>query len=1826
MSLFKALEKSMPKLIMFMDSPVVPTGYASTCRLTAKEMAKRGWDMYALAFNGGPQGDKPFDWFGIKVLPNYAIKKDPNNIYGDLDTVIRLYNEIKPDILFFHNDSYRYPYIKDLPQHILDRTVFWLPFEGDMEDPVGRMLFPKCAATRFVTNHALKIHEPLLKGKNFGFIPHAVDLESFVPPANKIDVKRSCNKGFENKFVVARVDRHQPRKYWNLAIEAFGKFAEGKEDVYFIAKCNPRDCVMYDEKKKTGIDLEALAVQNGLGSYVMKDGKPCFSSNKIEFTDFFFNNEFLAKAIYQPADVFLTTTSGEGFGLCVVEAMACGVPVIYPDTPVLPEVVGDDGLQCRLKGRQWYEPMQVFHNIVDTDSVVEKLENAYVDWRNGGMNLADMGMRSRAKVEQKYSPKSVYDEWDRVFRDVSENHELASLITVIYNISGDEQIDGEDGVEKLRQSLEKHVKHPYEWIVVDNGSPEREKTRKWMEAAAKGNPRIKPVYLDDNLGFGGGNNVAISQAKGQYVILTNPDCEALDPKKLNLPGDFVRMFVSKAKQDPRIGIVGMEINRRDDIMPGSMFPYFCNILVTKKCLDACKIDDDKWFDEKFFPAYYEDADLVFRAMGKGFKVVEENVPFWHKSGGTNKHAIKGGKDGPAVKYLRDSIEKMAVARPKMADFERKRGELIVDGMQGLIQGNIKYLNSKWGMSARQKIKVVFDTHIGAAVGFSEIAEGLIPELHRLGFDVYVNDWSNGANIQDPLIREIYEKTRKVNAESDDLESAIHVVCWLMESFNDVDADYKVGISLCESTKVRPQYLATCNGMDRILTFSEFCRTVQINSGYTVPIDVIPPGIHPIFLNYHERKISDDKFTFLSVGVSQERKDTRRLVEAFCEAFPKNAEYFPECEPGLKIRPGQVELVLKSNNFGELNWVRNGGYMDRANVRPIFTGWDSRAERKDFSRQEMYDLYLSADCLVHPSHGEGVGYPLLEAAGTGLPIIFTNWSSPAEYFNESNSYPCCLGPNGTDFSDAYPGAGIPGENGKWANIHIGHMKHQMRHVIRNREEAREKGKRAAADMATKYTWTECARHLIPMLFEWDAERKRKTAKTHFDPLTFEKPKLEPIKEGDRVLLDICSRDRQPYLCTLIVSLLGQTFKNWDVLIECDDVDESMPNNYQLLSMLARGLHEGHSWRIIRSHRQGPHAAHERTLQMAANDPKQPYKLVCRIDDDIWVKADYLENLFKVFLQDPNTAAVGGVYLDPKRSDADQAPPAGWQTDINYAGKIDHNVPWPYICKYPEGTPIRPVEHLYSSFMYRVEAAVAIGGYCKRFSQIGHREESDFSYRFHLGGWKQYIQPKAMGFHFQAPAGGIRSDAITEKNKLAEGDDKMYRRRLAKWKKRAEMRKQQDAEKQPAPKLKSGKLLTVINGDDIETIRKAIEHHSPWSDEIYVTCQDAKGKAALGGIEKVRMVATSPDETAMLTKALLADGDHEFILTVSAGMRFQGNPESLISNDYDDYVFEVYRAYECAETTAIRPEVENKCLLMRRRADAQPNMERILYSDMAVRVTERKFCSDLATVIKDRLIPGVTSDKDLLPVDQLENRHWRKVCVYQYPEGRLEKPRYLDMVPTSSLVSIVIPTISRRDLLKKCISSIYAHTTTPFELIIVDNGSTDGTAEYLKAEAELRPTLRSIRMIENVGYQKATNIGIAAAKGKYVLLFNDDAWVEGREPDGRDWLQVYVDALESDPKIGLVGPHGGISPALGNRILYFWCVMFRKSLFEKVGPLDDVTFFNYGGDDDYCERIRRAGYSIKEVLTKLRHLMNCVPENVKKKELSESVVRLKAKYLK
>jgi GT2 family glycosyltransferase len=87
---------------------------------------------------------------------------------------------------------------------------------------------------------------------------------------------------------------------------------------------------------------------------------------------------------------------------------------------------------------------------------------------------------------------------------------------------------------------------------------------------------------------------------------------------------------------------------------------------------------------------------------------------------------------------------------------------------------------------------------------------------------------------------------------------------------------------------------------------------------------------------------------------------------------------------------------------------------------------------------------------------------------------------------------------------------------------------------------------------------------------------------------------------------------------------------------------------------------------------------------------------------------------------------------------------------------------------------------------------------------------------------------------------------------------------------------------------------------------------------------------------------------------------------------------------------------------------------------------------------------------------------------------------------------------ALTSIVILMGNRHDMTRRCVESIFRHTYEAFELVMVDNGSTDGTLDYLENVTQSR----IIKNSENRGFAAGNNQGMAVAQGDYILLLNND----------------------------------------------------------------------------------------------------------------------------
>lgn len=199
------------------------------------------------------------------------------------------------------------------------------------------------------------------------------------------------------------------------------------------------------------------------------------------------------------------------------------------------------------------------------------------------------------------------------------------------------------------------------------------------------------------------------------------------------------------------------------------------------------------------------------------------------------------------------------------------------------------------------------------------------------------------------------------------------------------------------------------------------------------------------------------------------------------------------------------------------------------------------------------------------------------------------------------------------------------------------------------------------------------------------------------------------------------------------------------------------------------------------------------------------------------------------------------------------------------------------------------------------------------------------------------------------------------------------------------------------------------------------------------------------------------------------------------------------------------------------------------------------------------------------------------------------------------------------SIIIVNYNTEKLTRNCLDSVFLNCDkTDFEIIVVDNDSSDGSARML--ESEFGDRIKIIKNKINQGFGPANNQGAQIAQGEYLFFLNSDTFVKN------NILKPLKDVLDSDNKIGIISPKlisedgqeqeraYGEFPNLLSVILEKFekppiikkdlfetdwvsgaALITRKDIFEKIGGFDE-DFFMYFEDIDLCKRVKDAGFKI------------------------------------
>ncbi|MFQ5464503.1 MAG: glycosyltransferase family 2 protein [Thermodesulfobacteriota bacterium] len=186
----------------------------------------------------------------------------------------------------------------------------------------------------------------------------------------------------------------------------------------------------------------------------------------------------------------------------------------------------------------------------------------------------------------------------------------------------------------------------------------------------------------------------------------------------------------------------------------------------------------------------------------------------------------------------------------------------------------------------------------------------------------------------------------------------------------------------------------------------------------------------------------------------------------------------------------------------------------------------------------------------------------------------------------------------------------------------------------------------------------------------------------------------------------------------------------------------------------------------------------------------------------------------------------------------------------------------------------------------------------------------------------------------------------------------------------------------------------------------------------------------------------------------------------------------------------------------------------------------------------------------------------------------------------------------LVSVIVVNYNGKRYLAECFDSLSAGLFKDFEIVFVDNGSADGSLEFVREDY---PGVKALDMGENAGLARASNRGAALASGKYLFFYNNDTRADSH------LLAELVRTAEADPGVGIAGcttmtydggavinsgvacdrfgyPYGEGEP------LYVDAAIFiRRTVFDEIGGFDPELFL-YGEDRDICWRTFLYGYKV------------------------------------
>ncbi len=577
-----------------------------------------------------------------------------------------------------------------------------------------------------------------------------------------------------------------------------------------------------------------------------------------------------------------------------------------------------------------------------------------------------------------------------------------------------------------------------EVLVVDNGStdetPKRLRETSW----------VRTLTLPRNVGFVRGNNAGISMADAESdIVLLNNDLEFTQR-------DWLQRLRECAHAASDVGIVGCRLVQPGGsllhagtyILPETMWGQqigslerdigqFPGVRRVEGIVFACAYIRRELIRaigglSLDFESYFEDTDYCLRAQQAGYStVVCGDVTLVH-----DEHGSTGQDHGAFLRLFRKS------------------------------QGTFR---KKWKrtLEARYRHTLLWQSIMNLPTGYAMSCREILRSLEQQGVRA-IYRYVYGPGSPFPVVEPENSGDYRLNViaqRKPPRRSKVAVVYGQGDVFGRNQGRYKIGYTMLEVDGFPADWVWQANRMNEVWVPSDFNRQGFLASGLKRSVHVIPLGVdtnyfHP-GIKAHRNPMGE--FVFLSIFEWGERKEPWLLLRAFNEAFSAREPVRLLCK--VINRDGSLSLKQEIRKLG---LKESGG-----RVSYLFN--------LEFPHYQLGSLYRSADCFIASSRGEGWDMPLMEAMACGLPAIATDWGAHKEFLHEGIAYP--LRSRGTVPAVArcpyYAGF-------SWADPDLEHLRHLLREIYENRDEARRRGQAAAAEMAARWSWTMTARKIIERL--------------------------------------------------------------------------------------------------------------------------------------------------------------------------------------------------------------------------------------------------------------------------------------------------------------------------------------------------------------------------------------------------------------------------------------------------------------------------------------------------------------------------------------------------------------------------------------------------------------------------------------------------------------------------------------------------------------------------------------------------------------------------